>query len=195
MYINFNLAKTKGLNEVDIMTLQIIKQLRTEPQREENLVNILTDDFLIKMEDRGYIHQIKGKKSDSELSKIRLTKKGTKLLDDIETAEVNEEDIVLFEWLESFYKAEEKQIGNKKRTKTGIAQFRSHTGIEKNCLAFLLKEFISDEENMKFNNKLENIFFSSKNLFSRKFLIDECRLYAYYDKRRDFFDKQFKKLK
>lgn len=192
MYINFKYAKNKGLSEVDILTLQIIKQLRTEPQVEENLVNVLTDDFLLKAEENGYITQIKGKKGDSELGRLRLTKKGAKLLDDIETSEVEEEDIILFEWLEGFYKSEGKMIGNKKRTKTGIAQFRKHTGIEKNALAFLLKEFISDEENMKFNNKLEAIFFSSKNLYSRKFNIEECRLYTYYDLRRKYFDNKFR---
>ena len=196
MYINFNYLKKKELDTNDLMSLQIVKQLRTEAEREEDLAMILTDDFLDKMVERGCITQIKGKKSDSEIAKLRLTKSGNKLLEDIQTAEVEEQDILIFDWVAKFYKNEEdKMIGNMKRTKQGIAQFRKETGIEKNHLAFLFQSFLESEEQLKYSHKLENLLFSSKNLYSRKFNLDECRLYDFYLSREKYFNDKFKTIK
>ena len=192
MYVNFEILLKRGLIPQDLLFLQAVKQQQTEDLGD--MVAMLMDDqryeFLIEKE---YVKTIKGTSKMTEIEKIRLTTKGARLLDDIQTAYVTDEDIVLRDWLIKQYENEGKQIGNRKKIATGIAQFRAETGIEKNALAFLFKSFISDEENMVYNLKLEKMLFSSKSMFSTKFNINECRLHDYYMKRKNYFDKQFKK--
>jgi hypothetical protein len=47
---------------------------------------------------------------------------------------------------------------------------------------------------MEYNMKLEFAFFKPTNVFQVKFDLDQSRLYAYYIKRKDFFDSKFEKL-
>lgn len=194
MFLNFDyilLLLKKGITAYDTVRLQAIKQ--NKKGRSEAVLETIMDDSIIKYyEENGYIWYVKGKKTDSELKKMRLTKKGLKLLEDIETPDKEEQDVMLMKWLVEKYEKHGKMIGNKKRIVSGIAHFRSHTGIEKNHLSFLIAAFVGDSHNMKYNNKLEKAFFSSENSYSRKFNIDECRLWAYYKKRLDYFEKQFK---
>lgn len=194
MYLNFNLILEKGFEPNQMVLLQAIKQNSTEDL--SNLIPMLiqSDRDLEKLKEGGYIKLIKGKKGQSEFERLRIDSKGTKLLEDIQTAETEDQDIQLRDWLVKFYKSEDKLIGNKKRIASGIAHFRKYTNIEKNSLAFLLKTFIFDSENMEYNNKLEKVFYSSNNVFSRRFNIDECRLYTYYEKRKDWFNMKFLKL-
>lgn len=194
MYLNFNLILEKGFEPNQMVLLQAIKQNSTEDL--SNLIPMLiqSDRDLEKLKEGGYIKLIKGKKGQSEFERLRIDSKGTKLLEDVQTAETEDQDIQLRDWLVQFYKSEDKLIGNKKRIASGIAHFRKHTNIEKNSLALLLKTFIFDSENMEYNNKLEKVFYSSNNVFSRRFNIDECRLYTYYEKRKDWFNMKFLKL-
>lgn len=190
MYLNFKYAAEKQLSPYDIITLQTIKQMRSE-NLEDVLASLLQDDRLCFYVEKGYVTQIKGSKNDTEIGRLRLSKAGMKLLDNIETAEVTEEVVVIFDWMAQFYKSdEEKFIGNMKRTKQGIANFSKETGIQKNCLAFLIQTFLNSDS-MEYSYKMENLFFSSKNLYSRKFNLEECRLYDFYKKREEWFEKKF----
>ncbi len=194
MYINFELLYKKGLDEFDVVPLLIINQQRGEKNLHKNLSSSVNKQRLLKYKEMDLITKIKGRNADPPLSKVRLTKKGKKLLNDIQCAYVKNEDIILFDWLEKIYKKLEKTIGNKKRTKEGIAQFRSETGINGNKLAILLRAFVTDKENMAYNNKLENVFFSSKNYYQVKFSLDNCRLYEYYEVHKEEFEKAFEKI-
>lgn len=192
MYINFDILDQKKLEVEDLILLQMAKQ---------NINGVLAKRIAVYpktrisfLTDAGYLDKIKGKPKDTEESKIRLSKKGKKALEDIETPEVLPEDIILFDWMADVYTRLGKEIGNKKKTKMYIAFFRTHSGIEKNHLATLLEQFVRDDDNMEYNIKLEYAFFKPSNVFQVKFDLEQSRLYLYYLKRKDYFDARFKEI-
>ena len=193
MYVNFQLLLDRDLFPQDLIFLQAVKQQKTEDI--SNFVAMVMDDerynFLTK---KDYITQIKGTKNMSEIERIRLTKKGVKLLNELQVSMVTEEDLVLRDWLIEKYNDMGKIVGNKTKIGTGIAQFRGHTGIDKNKLAYLLQTFINDVDNMEYNQKLEKVLYSSKSVFATRFNINECRLNDYYLKNKMTFDKKFETL-
>lgn len=193
MYINTKLLKEKGYSTLHLLFLQLLNQNKIEDVSED-IAKIY--DIVVQMEIDidEFVYEIKGSSKQNIFQKMRITKKGKRFLDNALTPEVLEEDITIFKWLESFYESNDKMIGNRKRVKTGIANFRVNSNITKNNLAFLLKAFLNDEENMKYNNKLENVFYDNKNLYSRKFDLDSCRLYHYYLKREEFFNNKFQEI-
>lgn len=195
MYVNFKILKSAGLNTQHLLMLQMCKQSKFEDLSEE-IKNIETEfkgtlDSLIESD---YISFIKGDKKDSTYQKVRTTKKGNQLLENIETPEISEDDLIMFDWLCGVYTSEDKMIGNKKKTKSHIANFRVQSGIERNELANLLTMFINDEENMMYNQKLENMLWKSTNVYATKFELDESRLWQYYLKHKEVIDLQFKSI-
>ena len=195
MYINFKLMATKGITPGDVMLLQMVKQQKLE-DLSPNIETLCgkKEDYLQKLIDRGYIETIRGKKDDSIYKRARISKKGSEVLDAIETPLVNEDDLQLFDWISGVYKKRGKEVGNAKKTKSYLANFRVHSGIEKNCLAFLLKSFIDDEKEQEYSHILQNVFFKGDNVFSTKFDIEQSRLYRYYLKNKTIFDEKFKTL-
>lgn len=189
-YFNFNLARKHNLNPRDVVYLQLIKQNKFEDN--SFLISQLDELLLNNYEKEGFVEYIKGNKSDTRYQKIRLTKKGSSLLDALELPNVEEDDIKLLNWLSNIYFKEDKSIGNRKRILLGIAGFRTNTGITKNNFALLLKTFIQDEKNFEYSHKLEYLFFNPKNLFQRKFSLDDCRLYEYYLVNKHIIDNNFK---
>jgi len=194
MYINFQLVIDRYLTPLDFLFLQAVKQQKTE-KISEFVVMLMDDESYEMLIEMGVVHKIKGTKGMTEIERIRLTPKGNDLLEELQVALVTEEDLIIRDWLIKMYTSMDKMIGNKKRVGTGIAQFRGHTGIEKNALALLLKTFLTDQANMEYNNKLEKVFYSSNSVFSTRFNIDECRLYDYYLKNKTVFDDKFSKIK
>lgn len=192
MYINIKLLKQKGYNSIDLLFLQLINQNKMEDVSEE--IALIYDKVIDYLPIDDLVYTIKGTKKQNVFQKMRLTRKGKELIDNLTTPDIIEEDITIYEWLKNFYIENDKIIGNKRQIKKGIAGFRAESQITKNKLAFLLKIFLSDEDNMKYNNKLENVFFDNKNLYSKKFYIDSCRLYQYYLKNKYFFDNKFLEL-
>lgn len=192
MYINFKLLSKKGFEHSDLLILQLCKQNKNENLEQD--LEMQPHQNILKLKSMGYIDEIKGTKSQSELSKLRLTKSGSNLLEDLETPEVLEEDILLFDWISDVYTRLGKQIGNKKKTKMYIALFRVHSGIEKNHLATLLEKFVKDEDNMEYNFRLEYAFFKPTNVFQVKFELDQSRLYMYYLKNKNSFDILFNQI-
>lgn len=194
MYINFQLAKTKGLTPTDVANLQLISQNKTE-----SLWEIITETVSLQTLDRyqnlGYITLIKAKnKGDTIQNRVRLSPKGSELLEDLQVPEVNSEDLMLYDWLEATYKKEDKEIGNRKKTKLYIALFRSHSGIDRNKLALLCKTFMNDSSQFEWSKKLEFLFFKPGNVFSVKFDLEQSKLYQYYLKHKEHFDNKFAKI-
>lgn len=191
MYININLLESRGVQPVMVLGLQMIKQNKTE-ELSTNIAewfDILTEDEKSWLEDHTYY--IKGKPYEGQFEKIRLTDKGVKFLDDVQIAQVQEWHIVLADWVATMYKSQDKKVGNKKRLATGLAQFGAETSIIKNDLALLWREFLSDDEQMEYSHVAENVIFSSKSIYSRKFNLEECRLQTYYRQRKNYFDNKF----
>jgi len=148
---------------------------------------------LAELESMGLVEYIKGKKNQSMFSKVRTTKKGNEILDDIETPEITEDDLKFFDWLEESYKGSGRVIGNRKKTKMYIALFRAHSNIDKNRLAVLINSFLNNESEMGYSKKLEYLFFKPSSVFQTKFDIEQSRLYQYYLKHQEQFDKVFEK--
>ena len=130
--------------------------------------------------EKGYIKLNKAKKGLSDGARIRITKEGRAALDEYFKPEVDNNTVIIADWVADFYLKSDKKIGNKKRFTLGLQQFSDQTGIFNKDLAKLIKYFIEDEKNMKWNNILENMLFDNKNLYSRKFYLKSCRLYQYY---------------
>lgn len=193
MYINFEILKTKAISLSDLMLLQVAKQ-----NKYEDLSHIIKHTFssndLDNLVNLGLLELIKGSKNDSLESRIRISKKGSSILDDIETPEVLQEDIMLFDWISDVYLSLGKEIGNKKKTKMYIALFRTESGIEKNHLATLLEKFVKDESNMEYNFRLEYAFFKPTNVYQTRFDINQSRLYSYYLKNKRQFDSIFERI-
>lgn len=191
MYINFPLAKSKGLTLIDIILLQMIHQNKSEDHSE--ILEVYKEE-LEYFEAQGLTKLIKGTKKDTNAKLVRLSEKGAKTLEEIQVPVVNSDDLDVYEWLEKVYKSSGKDIGNAKKTKSLIAQFRVHSGIERNHLAFLCKIFINDEKEMEWSKKLEYLFWKPSHVFETRFELDQSRLYQYYLKRKEAFDAKFETI-
>lgn len=192
MYINFAYLKQKCLPATIVPALVAIHQNKT--QALGSLCEELADRYLELLKKEGLVEWVQAKnKSQSSWDLIRLSSKGKTLLNNIDTPEILEEDIKVFEWLKTLYLSLGKEIGNGKATKTYIALFRTHSGIARNALVKLCKDFTEDEEQMKYSHKLQNVFFKPEHIHQTKFSLDSSRLWAYYQKHKDHYDKEFEK--
>lgn len=180
MYINFKNLKKSKLTPEMFFFLIAIKQKETL-YIEENI------HLLEEVEE--YTALIKGRKNQHIFEKIRLNKKGKSLLDNIEAFGIDKDDEKLFEFIKNIYVKLGKEIGNSKKTKRYINWFKKETGIDKNRLISLLKTFVSDEENMNYNHVLEYAFYKPPTVFETRPKLEESRLYNYYLKHKQQFDK------
>ena len=144
-YINYEILTSKKLSLYELPILQLIKQNKTEDLSNEIKFQVEDTQFIEKWLNIGYIEVIKGKKCQTEYQKLRTTKLGNKVLEDIGTADITEDSLKIFDWISELYKQSGKDLGNQKKTKQFIAQFSKESGIEKNSLAFLIQSFVNDE--------------------------------------------------
>jgi hypothetical protein len=194
MYINFEIAKKRGLSPTDVVNLQLISQNKTE-----KLEEIITDNIPLSVlnwyQELEYVTLVKAKnKSDSIQNRIRLSSKGNDLLEDLQVPQINDDDLQLYNWLEKTYQKEGKELGNRKKTKLYIALFRVNSGIDRNKLALLCKTFMNDSSQFEWSKKLEFLFFKPGNVFSVKFDLEQSKLYQYYIKHKEHFDNKFAKI-
>lgn len=176
-YLNFKLYK---LEPQDLYYLLSLKQV-------EGI--IIPEDTLLRFSEQELIKSIKGKKGDSEDSKLRLSDKGKQLLVDLGEAPVLEEDEKIFNWLKNHYVKLGKDIGNGAKTKRHIRDFRLKSGIEKNNLLRLVLAFL--KENEERSNKLEYVFYYPKTAFATRFDLEESWLWGFYIKNKDNIEKTF----
>jgi hypothetical protein len=194
MYINFVIAKNRGLSPTDVANLQLISQNKTE-----KLEEIITDNIPLSVlnwyQELEYVTLVRAKnKSDSIQNRIRLSSKGNDLLEDLQVPQINDDDLQLYNWLEKTYQKEGKELGNRKKTKLYIALFRVNSGIDRNKLALLCKTFMNDSSQFEWSKKLEFLFFKPGNVFSVKFDLEQSKLYQYYIKHKEHFDNKFAKI-
>ena len=194
MYLNYKLLISRQLTPLDFSFLLAVKANKIEDN--SGVIEFYFKDVLEKFRETNIITFVKPKnKAENDYNTVRLTTVGNDWLDDLTTTEIIEDDIKLFNWLEGVYKSMDKEAGNKRKCKNFIAQFRVNSGISRNHLAFLCQTFINDEKEIEFSQKLEFLFFKGANLFSTKFDIYQSRLFQYYEKRKDFFQQEFLKIK
>jgi len=192
MYINTQILNSKELSFTQLILLQLCKQQKFEDHSEVIEKGFYPEDidFLLS---RGLIEEIKGSKKQTKFEKLRCSSKGVKFLDDVETPEALEEDLKIFDWLKGIYLSTGRELGNQKKTKMFIALFRTHSGIDKNKLAYLCNVYINDEEQFLYNKRLEFLFFKPATQYE-KFNIEGSRLYQYYLKYENMFLDKFSKL-
>lgn len=180
MYLNFKEYLKIGLTPDILIFLLAIQQ---------GEINYLEDNehILIKVEE--YTRLIKGTNKQTIIEKIRLNKKGKELLSKLESFEIDNDDEKVFSFMKEIYIQLGKEIGNSKKTKRYINWFKKETGITRNRLISLLRTFVSDKENMQYNNILEYAFYKPPTVFETKPKLEESRLYNYYLKKEEQFEK------
>ena len=192
-YFNTELAKTRGLHPTDIFILQLIHQNRTQDMSED-LALTFDDDSMRRLYSLELVTMIKGTKKMDEFQRLRLSNKGKKWLSDFQTYQTVENDFKLFETLKNIYLKEGKEIGSEKKTVDLIAWFRLETGFTHREIWLIAKNFVQDETRMEYSYMLERIFWSSTNHFQTKAKLEDSKLYLFYEKYKDKFNKEFEKL-
>lgn len=193
MYINTELIIEKGYIEDDCKVLQFIFQNRFKDESKAIIRNI-TDRQLDLFYEKELVKEIKSTKKQNQFQKMRLTSKGKKLLEDFQTWDTCDNDLIVFNWLKNLYKKRGKEIGSEQKCKELIAWFRIESGIAENNLLHLCRTFVSDDDRMEYSNFLQYIFWKSENHFQTKPKLSESKLWLYYEKYREKFDREFEKL-
>jgi hypothetical protein len=195
MYINTPILKSKNLSLQEFSVLCLIRQQKFE-NNTEILESEVNGDILGKFTALGLVEYVSRKnKAQKELDLIRTSKKGNEWIDDINTADVCEDTLKIYNWVENIYLSTNREIGNKKRTKQFIAQFSKESSITRNHLAFLIQSFINTESEFDWSKKLQFLFFKGESLFSVRFDLHSSRLYQFYLKQENYFLEQFSKIK
>lgn len=189
MYINTKILKQYNLNLQQVSLLQILHQNRTEDMSE--LLESYNGDLDV-LNEKGFLNEVKARnKKESVYKRLRLSKKGSELLEDLGTPEVLEEDKKVFEWLKNYYLKADKEIGNGAKTQRHIRDFRTKSGIQKNNLITLVLEFL--KENEEKSKKLEYIWYYPKTAFATRFDLEESWLWNFYQKNKERLDAKFEK--
>ena len=187
MYINITVLGKSGLEYSDLVFLAAINQTETEW-----LIDNFKESIYERFESLKLIKHIKQKNKKEHLyTSLRLSDDGKALLSEIEEAEVDENDKKVGEWLINHYKQMDKQVGNSKRLMRHIRDFRLKSGIEKNNLIKVCLDFISDEDNMQYNNILEFAFYKPLTAFQTRFQLEDSRIYKHYLKKEEYFKSIF----
>ena len=182
-YINTN--KLLGsINPLNLPLLLVLENASKEDISMQLSKVIFCDEELNILIEKGYVKEIKGKKSDTFLQKLRLDSKGRSWLDSLE--EPMELDTQMFDYLCDMYLSvedEDRKIGNRKKTLLYCTQFRLFLGLSKHQMFYLCEYFL---EEFLYTKVLEYIFFNSnKNrygTFNRETLHDSPLYQFYQDK-------------
>ena len=192
MYINTSIVKHYNLNLQQVALLQILHQAKNEDVSE--WLESYNGDLDV-LNEKSFLSEVKAKnKQESTYKRLRLSKKGREVLDAIETPEVTEDSLRIFEWIKQIYISAGKDLGNQKKTKMFIAQFSAESGIQRNALAFLIQSFINDESQFEWSKVLQYLFFKGESVFNIKFDLHSSRLYQYYLKNQNYFDNKFQEF-
>ena len=193
-YINFEILEDKQITPLEYLILQCCKQMKTEDVSKQLIELCGDEEPIINLEQRDFVQFVKGKAKDNFFQKARLSARGTELMDLIETPFIIPEDVVVWDWLARHYEKEGKEVGNAKKGKIWLASFRANSGIAKNHLVTLCLAFTKDEAQMEYSKRLDYVFFKPDNVFTTRFELDSSKLWRYYLKRKDYFDKVFEDM-
>lgn len=187
-YINTTFLSSSGYTWQDVYYLLLIKQGQGEEISDFSLISHLFGAKMVKL--------IKAKsKADTELSRLRLDMEGKKFLEKLSKAEISDEHRKVADWLCQAYLDLGKKIGNKVKLTRHIRDFSNTTGIQRNCIVHLCNTFLQDSEQMEWSFCLEYVFWKSPNAFATRFNLENSRLWAYYQDKKEYFDKEWEKEK
>ena len=190
-YINTKILKQHNLNLQQVSLLQILHQNKTEDMSE--LLESYNGDLDV-LNEKGLLSEVKAKnKQESVYKRLRLSKKGSELLNNLSIVDIDEDSLKIYDWIAEIYKQSGKELGNQKKTKQFIAQFSKESGIHKNSLAFLIQSFVNDESQFEWSKVLQYLFFKGDSVFAIRFDLHSSKLYQYYLKNENYFLEKFKK--
>lgn len=184
-YINYEILTSKNLSLNELPVLQLIKQNKTEDLSQEIKFQVEDTEIIEKWLNIGYIELIKGKKGQTEYQRLRTTKLGHKVLEDIEIPEVEEGDLKMAEYLFFMYLShedKERVLGNKKAITRYISILRNHLGFTLHEFFYFCEYFLAE---YPFTKKLENIFIDkNKNRYGEfKNNIDDSVLFQFWEQK------------
>lgn len=198
MYINFSkLTISPNL----LIALCAIKQKNTDYE--------ISEEGIKELHNLGFTKFIKGKASDSERDRLRISSYGEKYLNNLSYGgDVDLETEKILEWLIKVYKNKPNGIiKNKKETSRRIQWWKEITQIKGNKLVILLSLFIGDtyipnegESVSEFmarnsrgvlNNMLDNVCWTPPNNFARYYSLDNSPLYRYYEDNEEWVKKNW----
>jgi hypothetical protein len=181
MYINLKYLEQRGVQLVEIVSLQIIKQNRNEDNSEyiDKYVNEKIRQVLL---DKDLITVLKQKSDkDTFAKKVRVTSKGNELIEFASTPDVEDGDEKMTTYLIDMYlkKDEGRTVGNKKNVIMFTAQFRKVNNLSLYEMYWLCDLFIAET---KYTLVLEKIFFDSNKHRYGKFInhVEDSKLYQFY---------------
>lgn len=185
-YYNFDIAHGRGINPKTLMLLQIIKQNKTE-ELSHYIAMMMDDSVLECLEGDKMIHYIKGKKDQSDFQKMRLTKKGDKLLADCQIPVETNNDLKMFGYLCEIYLSsddEERKIGNKKKTAFYCSYFRKALSLSLHEMYWLCWLFLQEYE---YTKTLQYLFFNdNKNRYGKfENNLEDSPLFQFLDENRE----------
>lgn len=215
MYLNFDrILRHEGMTPQSLLLLQAIHQQRGA-NNEDYIAMLLEDDVLEDFLERGLVEK-KGKKGDSDLSKLRTSKKGVKFLLSLQKDQnFDDEDVVIAEWVEKVYKKRPNYVkSNMAELKRRLNWFKVETGIYRNELSALLNCFIQDSfvddysdkrpfnerfrefkeynKRAQLSNKTENILFTPKDRYQRHCNLEQSPLWQYYQENQKYIEDKWK---
>jgi len=182
-YINVNLLKSRNLSLLDLQVLQLAKQMRIEDVSDVLREYSKKVESLVYLE---YLESIKGKKSDGEFQKIRITKLGAETLDLISTPLILEEHVKMRDYLIEMYTShedKERVIGNKKLIGQYISILQNYLSLDIYRFYYLCEFFLQEHI---YTRKLENIFMDRNKIRFGDFKnnIEDSPLFQFYEQRK-----------
>lgn len=187
MYINYKLGLKRGLSLEEINLLQLIHQHKVDNSIE--VLKLVPREVYKELNKRKLLHFIKPKNKRQEpIDTVRLSKKGSNLLRDLQIYKAVEEDFLLYDYLLKVFKVLDKDVEPKNKVVKLIAFFRLESGLTHREIYDLVKKFVMDEENMKYTHRMSYMIFKGENVFQKPTL-EQSRLYSYYLKIKEEDDK------
>lgn len=193
MYINLKLLEELNLTPQSVAAMQIIAQNRTEEINDKTISSVLPDI------PKEYLTSIKGTKSSSDLSKLRLTSEANKILRDIAISDVEKDDIELIDYMIPIYlsyndnpniKEENKRkIGSKKKLVQEAATLRCNMGLSRKEFFFLMLDYLEKNEDSKYTKILQYVVYKSEDRYAKlENNIETSRLYQHYQNNKEEID-------
>jgi len=188
MYINLQLFRQKNLHPEDLFYLCSVKQVDKE------VLETLPNDVLERFKELSLVEYIKGKKNEEDWCKVRLSKKGSELLNTLDIPDVEEGDLKMAEYLFQMYlnhEDEDRVLGNKKAITRYIAILRNHLDLSLHQFFYLCEYFLAE---YPYTKKLENIFLDkNKNRYGEfKNHISDSVLFQFYDENKQAVENYWK---
>lgn len=150
-------------------------------------LDIFEDGKLIheKLEERGLIEYIKGRKSDPPHKKVRLTTKAQDILKNVLSKPRHKLTSYFYDTLKTAYEkigAEKTHIKGGDKILGYISDFLHSrpTDYDERMITAVIEAYTGQFENdLKYLRRMDNLIFKPSNVYSTKFNVDSCPLHEF----------------